>query len=43
MLALLAYAQCKLATVFDFELSKKVVSDPFGAHWNVSKEFFFYF
>jgi hypothetical protein len=31
-------AQCTLATIFDFELSqKKVVSDTFEVHLNVSK------
>jgi hypothetical protein len=38
ILSLLAYAQCTLATIFDFELAqKKVVSDSFEVHWKVSK------
>jgi hypothetical protein len=37
ILSLLAYAQCMLATIFDFELSQKVVSDLFEIHLNVLK------
>jgi hypothetical protein len=38
ILSLLAYAQCTPATMFDFEISlKKVVSDSFEVHMNVSK------
>jgi hypothetical protein len=39
ILSLLAYGQCRLAMIFDFELShqKKVVSDLFEVHLNVSK------
>ncbi len=38
ILALLAYAQCTLATIFDFEFApKKGVSDSFEVHLNVSK------
>ncbi len=36
--------QCMLATIFDFELSqKKVVSDSFDVHLNVSKFIFCFF
>jgi hypothetical protein len=38
ILSLLAYAQCTLATIFDFELAqKKVVSGSFEVDLNVSK------
>ncbi len=43
ILSLLVYAQCTLATIFDFELSqKKVVLDLFEVHLNVSKKLFLF-
>jgi hypothetical protein len=44
ILSLLAYAQCTLATIFDFELApKKVVPDSFEVHLKLSKYLFLIF